>query len=203
MDPNDRPAAPRRAKVARRGPLRPWGVIALLLLVVTLVLHPYRIPSASMADTLQPGDFILVDALAFGARLPLPRGARLPALRPPHRGEVVVLSDPERPGAACVKRCIALGGDRVVLRDGGVWVNGARLSEPYVKEPAVASDSASFVVPPRALFVLGDDRAVSRDSRAFGCVNYAALLGRPLLVYFSWDDDRGRVRADRLLERVH
>jgi signal peptidase I len=173
-----------------------------LALWALLGLRPYRIPSASMADTLQPGDFILVDALSYGGRLPLLKQFRLPALRAPRPGEVVVLRDPEDPGEACVKRCIAVEGDTVELHDGGVWVNGRRLVEPYLTEQSAGADSVRVVVPARGVYLLGDARARSRDSRAFGCVDRGALLGRVLLIYFSWDEGNDRVRVDRLLARV-
>ena len=127
-----------------------------------------RIASASMAPTLQAGDRVLANKLAY-------------RVGEPSRGDVVVFEEPARDGAAAVKRVAAVEGDRVFIRDGVLVVNGARQDEPYLDREAVDSQFFGPVtVPADSVFVLGDNRADSRDSRHYGPVPEGELTGEVL-----------------------
>jgi signal peptidase I len=141
------------------------GVLALAV-ARPLVLDTFRIASASMAPTLQAGDRVAVDTLADG----------LAGLR---RGDVVAFEDVERPGQVAIKRVVALPGDTVALRDGALLVNARRRPEPYLGAALAGRDFfGPVVVPVGHVFVLGDNRARSVDSRFSGPVPVRALLGR-------------------------
>jgi signal peptidase I len=140
-------------------------VLGVLLVVRLAVAEPFAIPSQSMAPTLTRGDHILVDKLAY-------RGGALP-----RRGDLVVFRAP-RSGEIMLKRVVALGGDTVGIEDGALVVNGARRAEPYADPDAI--DSVYFGpvnVAPGSVFVLGDNRADSTDSRSFGPVPTTKLIG--------------------------
>ncbi len=151
------------------------GTIALALLVAAIALlavaryvavEPFGIPSASMAPSLRQGDSVLVDKLAF-------RGGRTPA-----RGDLVVFHAP-RTGELTLKRVVATAGQTVGIEDGRLVVDGRRPAEPYTDPDAI--DSVYFGpvrVPAGAVFVLGDNRANSVDSRSFGAVPERDLVGR-------------------------
>jgi signal peptidase I len=145
------------------------GVLALAALAVVglrlFMLEPFRIPSDSMAPTLRPGDQVLVDKRAYDDR-------------PPHRGDLAVFHAP-RTGEILLKRVVAIGGDTVGIEDGALVVDGRRRREPYADPDAI--DSVYFGpvrVRPGTVFVLGDNRANSEDSREFGAVPTASLIGR-------------------------
>jgi signal peptidase I len=141
------------------------GMVAVGLLLVWLVAEPFAIPSESMAPTLHRGDQVLVDKVSF-------------RLRPPRRGELVVFHAPDT-GAIELKRIVGVAGDRIGLEDGVLVVNGRRPREPYVDHRRV--DSVYFgpvVVPRSSVFVMGDNRGNSHDSRDFGPVRRSALIGR-------------------------
>ena len=146
-----------------------FGVSAAVALAArSLVAEPLAIPSASMSPTLRPGDHVVADKLAY----------RLGA---PARGDLAVLRDPRADGLM-LKRVVALGGDTVEVRDGELWVAGRRRREPWVDRRRV--DGAWFGpvrVPPRHVFVMGDNRADSRDSRALGPIPLEDLVGRARL----------------------
>jgi signal peptidase I len=149
---------------ARRG-FVVLACVAALLAVRALAAEPFAIPSGSMAPTLRPGDHVLVDKIAY-------------RLGPPARGDLVALASPVD-DAPLLKRVAAVGGDRVELRDGVLHVNGRPRAEPYVDLGAV--DGVYFGpvrVPPGHVFVLGDNRGDSDDSRDFGAVAERALIGR-------------------------
>jgi signal peptidase I len=148
--------------------LLPAGLVALLVLVLVFVAEPMRIPSSSMAPTLRPGDQVLLNKLAyrFGS---------------PRRGDLAVFRSPED-GETSLKRVVALPGDSVGIEDGVLVVDGRPQREPFVDHRTV--DSVYFgpvVVPPGHVFVLGDNRADSRDSRDFGAVDEDLLEGRVAL----------------------
>jgi signal peptidase I len=141
------------------------SAVALMLAARAWVAEPLRIPSDSMAPTLRPGDHVLVDKTAY--RRGDPRPGELAVVRAPGSGELLL------------KRVVAVGGQTVGLEDGVLVVDGRRPSEPYVDHDAV--DSVFFGpvrVPPRSVFVLGDNRADSVDSRSFGALGDEALVGR-------------------------
>jgi signal peptidase I len=147
------------------------GALLLLVLVVglkTWVAEPFAIPSESMAPTLRPGDHVLVEKLSyrFGS---------------PHRGDLVVFKAPDGSSLA-VKRVVGLAGDRVAIEDGVLAVNGHREKEAYVDQSQVDSVYFGPVVVPRGdVFVLGDNRADSHDSRDYGAVPRRSLIGRVLV----------------------
>jgi signal peptidase I len=156
----------------RRSRVALLAAIALVLLLGAgaraYVAEPFAIPSESMEPTLWPGDHVLVEKLSY----------RLSA---PHRGDLVVLAAPGGGGLA-VKRVVGLGGDRIAIEDGVLAVDGRRQREPYVDHASV--DSSYFgpvVVPAGTVFVLGDNRGDSRDSRDYGPVPRRSLVGRVLL----------------------
>ena len=178
-----------------------------------VAIEPFRIPSESMLPTLRPGDHLFVNKLVYGARLPWGE-VRLPGLRAPRRGDVVVFHAHPATVAApfLVKRIVGLPGDRVRGRDGQLWVNGVPVEQwptgevwidgggtPLAgrresldgREHAVLDDPrrvpAPFeeLVPAGHYFVLGDNRDHSSDSRAFGAVAHADLVGSVSFLYWS------------------
>ena len=156
--------------------------LAIFLGVQTFVAQPFQVEGESMQQTLQPAAYLLIDKLS-------PRWA------PYARGEIVVFAPPDdvqRPGGApFIKRVIGLPGDRVELRDGHVYVNAVALDEPYVYADGGPADTepgpggtSSWVVPAGDLFVLGDHRTDSEDSRYFGPIEIGRVVGRAWLRYW-------------------
>ena len=187
-------------------------IIVFAVFLVTFVVQPFRIPSGSMEPTLRVGDFLLVDKQSYGPAGVLDR-LLLPPTRV-KRGDLVVFHYPVDPRLHLVKRVVGLPGDRIRLREGHVLVNGEPLSEPYAfysasrpngfrddfpslleADPNVdlrwwielrkTARDADVTVPPNEYFVLGDNRNDSEDSRYWGFVPRNAIVGRPLLVYFT------------------
>ena len=139
------------------------ALIALLVVVKSFVAEPFRIPSQSMEPTLRPGDQALVDKL--GGRSP--RFGQLIAFRAPRTGDILL------------KRVVGIAGDTVGLEDGVLVVDGRRIHEPYADPKAM--DSVYFgpvKVGPHTVFVMGDNRANSEDSRDFGAVATDRIIGR-------------------------
>ena len=138
-------------------------LIALIVIVKLFVAEPFRIPSQSMEPTLRPGDQTLVNKLSGDS---------------PDRGDLVAFHAP-RTGEILLKRVVAVGGDTVGLEDGVLVVDGRRVREPYADPDAI--DSVYFgpvKVRPGTIFVMGDNRANSDDSRDFGAVPTDRIIGR-------------------------
>ena len=138
-------------------------LIALIVVVKLLVAEPFRIPSQSMEPTLRPGDQTLVNKLSGDS---------------PDRGDLVAFHAP-RTGEILLKRVVAVGGDTVGLEDGVLVVDGRQVREPYADPKAI--DSVYFgpvKVRPGTMFVMGDNRANSDDSRDFGAVPTDRIIGR-------------------------
>lgn len=198
------------------------AAVLLFLVLRAFFVEAYKIPSGSMERTLLVGDFLLVNKLVYGAEFPF-TGKRLPAIRTPKLGDVVVFDWPVDPSKNFVKRLVGLPGDTLSMRDGVLSRNGARLVEQYVvhSEPGVDPVNEDFrwqrgylvntasaadtppsggyrpsrnnwgplVVPPSHMFVLGDNRDNSLDSRYWGFVPDSLLRGTPLVVYYSFTPD--------------
>jgi signal peptidase I len=160
-----------------------------------------------MCDTLLPGDYVLVARCAYGLALPF-GGPRLPLGRRPGRGDIVVFRAPDRPGECLVKRCVATPGETVAIVNKHIIVGGDTLIEPAAHHGDAAVHPADYdardnlapvTLEPGQLFVLGDNRDDSEDSRFWGPVPEDGLIGRAILVYWSWDDRQGRPRWERIL----
>jgi signal peptidase I len=182
--------SPSKRALVRRGV---FEVVETLVLTVVIffvvhsfVAQPFRVEQRSMETTLLPEQYVLVDKLT-------PRWA------PYERGDIVVFEPPESWASVrrdpFIKRVIGLPGDRVKLEDGLVLINGVELDEPYLfvragkPEPTEPSfdGETSWQVPDGALFVMGDHRAASADSREFGPIDISTVLGRALLRYWPFD----------------
>lgn len=207
------------------------GTLGLALLIAVgiraFAFEPFRIPSGSMFPTLLIGDHLFVNKFVYGIKMPFGE-ARLPAIRAPARGEIVVFSvardggqtipadrRPDLPREQFVKRVIGLPGDRIAFRDGEVFVNGERVEaldagelfeDDYgrqldVREVALGErrfrilddpaidppPDAERVVEPGRYFMLGDNRDHSKDSRVWGTVRLAEIVGPAFVLYWSWD----------------
>lgn len=152
------------------------GIIGIVILVGAVlrgvVLQPYLIPSPSMEPGMAPGDHILVNRLSY-------------RLWAPTRGDVVVFAFPMDLKRTFVKRVIATEGETVELRDNKVFVNGDDIPEPYVK-PGDYPPYGPEKVPEGKVFVLGDNRRESEDSREWGLLPKNYLLGKAWLVYYPF-----------------
>ncbi len=143
------------------------GIIVVLLLIRGFVVEPARVRSDSMAPTLPAGAVVVIDKVAF-------------TMRQPHRGDIVIADDP-RSGGSIVKRVVAVGGDSVGIENGLLVVNGATIDEPYIDNDNM--DGFYFgpdQVPSGHVFLLGDNRDTSEDSRTFGPVAVEDIDGRVL-----------------------
>lgn len=180
--------------------------IVIAFFVRTFVIQAYKIPSGSMKPTLQIGDHILVSKFNYGIKLPLIRSTLIP-FGAPERGDIVVFIYPEDRSKDFIKRLIALPGDTVEIRDKKILVNGL----PYQDGHGVYTDRmiipgsvqprdnfGPVKVPENSFFVMGDNRDESYDSRFWGMVNQRDVLGKALIIYWSWNQEDHGVRWRRI-----
>ena len=126
-------------------------MMVLALSVRAVVFEPMRVKGSSMKDTLQPGDYMAVEKLSY-------------IVKPMQRGDVVICYYPNNDEYTCVKRIIGLEGDTITIEEGVVSVNGVRLTEDYVTTGMTSKHDGTFLVEDNCVFVMGDNRLVSRDS---------------------------------------
>ena len=148
----------------------------------------YVVPSGSMERTLHPGDRVMVDKRAYGLRVPFTL-IRLTRGEAPARGDVVVFDAPGD-GTRLIKRLVAVGGDLLEVRGGHVFINGVRNDRKAALELRYGGgpDLAPTVVPAGHVFVMGDFRGNSRDSRYFGFVREEAIYAKAAGVYYRSGD---------------
>lgn len=182
-------------------------IIALLLalFIRTFVVQAFKIPSGSMLPTLQIGDHLLVNKFIYGIKLPF-SGQTLVPISQPDRGDVVVFRFPKDPSIDYIKRVIGVPGDKIEIKNKEIYLNDkkAKDSHSYFTNsqilPAGASprdNLGSFVVPEGKIFVMGDNRDNSYDSRFWGFVDHKAVLGQAFILYWSWDIKKSLISADR------
>jgi signal peptidase I len=196
------------------------GTVVIAVFVITFIVQAFQIPSPSMENTLLVGDYLLVNKLCYGgggiADLLMP-------YRRVQRGDIVVFHYPVNPAQHFVKRVIGVPGDRVRLINKQVFVNGVPVKEPYAHFSRPANDSfrdsfprldvaagetpewwvqlrklvedGQLIVPQGHYFVMGDNRDDSYDSRYWGFVPQANIIGRPLLIYWSIQEGDGEITA--------
>jgi signal peptidase I len=186
---------------ARRAMLKEWIeslIVALLLAMVirTFVVQAFRIPTGSMRMTLIEGDIILVNKFLYGAKVPF-TDLRLPKVRAPKRGDVVVFIYPENPKKDFIKRLVGLPGDVVEIKNGTLYVNDSPVLEPpftahyYYNRGNFGAEEQKIIVPADSYYMLGDNSASSQDSRYWGFVPAKNVLGKAILIY--WPLNRIRI----------
>ncbi len=205
-------ATPRRTKsTVREYAEACLTALLVALLVRSFVVQAFKIPSGSMLPTLQVGDHILVNKFIYGVRVPFLDTYLIP-VSAPNRGDVVVFIYPVDPSKDFIKRVVGVAGDVVQIRDKHVYINGAPWEDPhaYFAEGDARERSGSprdnfgpVAVPPHHLFVLGDNRDRSYDSRFWGFVDLDEVRGKAFMIYWSWDGSDHWVRWDRVGELIH
>ncbi len=207
-----------------------FPVIVVVLILRALILEPFRIPSGSMIPTLNVGDFILVNKFTYGLRDPVFHQKLLPVGRDPQRGDVIVFRWPVDPSKDFIKRVVGIPGDQIVYRDKQLSINGVLIEqeasgsfsstfgrverfEEYLNDDRsrphqiiITNDrrgqTFEFTVPDGEYFVMGDNRDGSDDSRGWGTVAEAHLVGRAFFIWMSWDGERSRIDFDRVGMRI-
>ena len=185
--------------------------VILALFIRTFGVQAFKIPSGSMLPTLLVGDHILVVKSIFGLRMPFTNKVVLP-IKEPERGDVVVFVYPVDPSKDFIKRVIGVAGDVVEIRSKTLYINGKPASDEHARydDPemtsAMVQDRDEFgpvKVPEGKIFVMGDNRDHSYDSRFWGYVDLRAVRGRAFLIYWSRGDDGFLgVRWQRLFDLV-
>lgn len=197
-----------------------FPVILIVLLLRSFLVEPFRIPSASMMPTLQAGDFILVNKFSYGIRLPL-LGSKIIDIGKPQRGDVVVFRYPNDPSIDYIKRVVGLPGDKISYHNDRVYINGQPAKQEYkgiytgvgsglpmngallsiehldsVEHEILTvrsrrSGEGEYTVPEGRYFVMGDNRDNSNDSRFWGTVPEANLVGEAFMIWMNWDAVEG------------
>ena len=192
--------------------------VLLALFVRTFVVQAFKIPSGSMLPTLQIGDHLLVNKFSYGVRLPV-TGTQVISRQGPARGDVVVFRFPRDRSLDYIKRVVAIGGDTVEVRAKEVFLNGEQVVNSHAHFTGLDIMSAAggprdnygpVTVPEGKIFVMGDNRDNSYDSRFWGFVDQRDVLGKAFVIYWSWDVDESlfslqrytSVRWDRLGDMV-
>ena len=163
-----------------------WIVVIVIAFIVSLLIRRYvvefyQVPTGSMIDTIEEGDYVVGEKISF-------------YMRSPEQGDIVTFTDPVDPDTTLIKRVIATGGQTVDLIDGSVYVDGKALLEPYTdgKESLPLSESVAeisypYTVPEGYIWVMGDNRSESLDSRFFGAVPVSDVMARAFWTYWPLD----------------
>ncbi len=183
--------------------------VLLALFIRTFVVQAFKIPSGSMLPTLQIGDHLLVNKFIYGLRIPF-LGTRIFEFHGPERDDVIVFIYPQDPSKDFIKRVEGLPGDRIEIRNKTLFVNGEQMEDPHAHYERIAARLArtprdnfpSFVVPEGQVFVMGDNRDHSHDSRFWGTVPINDILGKAFVLYWSWDAENFTPRWGRIGMRI-
>ncbi|MCB2216131.1 signal peptidase I [Desulfofustis glycolicus] len=179
--------------------------ILLALFIRTFVVQAFKIPSGSMLPTLQIGDHLLVNKFIYGIRLPF-AGTVLVPIKEPKRGDIIVFRFPRDRSTDYIKRVIGLPGDKLEIRDKTLLINDSPIDDPHAHftsaqvlpgDISPKDNLGPIVVPPDKYFVMGDNRDNSSDSRFWGFVDDADILGKAMIIYWSWDIDEPLLSVDR------
>ncbi len=205
-----------KSKPRSKGILREYAeaifiAVLLALFIRAFVVQAYKIPSGSMKPTLLIGDHILVNKFIYGVRMPFTNKVLIP-ISNPKRGDIIVFKFPMDPKKDFIKRVIGIPGDKIKIVNKVVYVNGHKLKEPYIQHtspqiiPAGLGPRDNFgpiTVPPHSLFVMGDNRDESYDSRWWKFVDYSELRGKAFIIYWSWDSEKFTPRWSRIGHIIH
>jgi signal peptidase I len=175
----------------------------VFLFITTFVLQAYKIPTGSMESNLLIGDHLLVNKFILGNN-PAPFPTLLPT-REIRRGDIIVFKYPRNPRVDYVKRVIGLPGEEIEIIGRTVFVNGKPLAERYTQflDPEYTQSRYGPVkVPENSYFALGDNRDNSLDSRYWGFVQRSLIVGRPLVVYWSYVTDRDEYQRTSMTDRM-
>ena len=196
-------------------------IIALILalFIRSFIIQAFKIPSGSMENTLQVGDHILVSKFSYGIKIPnkIPfwnikifRDIRL-FEKMPERGDIIVFEFPRDEKRDFIKRVIGLPGDVLEIKAQAVYINGQPIKEKYAihREP-YREDRALYprdnygpvVIPDRALFMMGDNRENSQDSRYWNFLDIDRVKGKAFIIYWSWDSIGFNVRWNRFSKLI-
>ncbi len=195
--------------------------ILLALFIRTFIIQAFKIPSGSMLPTLQIGDHLLVSKFIYGIKVPF-KGTTLIPIKSPQHGDVVVFKYPEDKSIDYIKRVIGVPGDTISIRDKKVFINNEPIEDPhafFASEEVISKkriegrrDNLSAIkVPEGKVFVMGDNRDNSHDSRFWGFVDQQDILGKAFIIYWSWDIKKDlfslqrftSVRWSRIADIIH
>ena len=216
------PEAGRRMATSASGPeprakyvVREYGEALLVALLLALfirsfIVQAFKIPSGSMIPTLQIGDHILVNKFVYGVRVPY-FGTLIVPVGKPRRGDVVVFIYPQDEDKDFIKRVVGVEGDSVEVRDKRLFVNGEPVADPYAhfaegedgRTVAPRDNFGPFKVPAGYIFVMGDNRDRSYDSRFWGPVSLDKVKGKAFLIYWSWDGGGRWARWERIGQLIY
>ena len=181
--------------------------LVLALFIRTFIIQAFKIPSGSMLPTLKIGDHLLVNKFIYGVRIPFAGTVIIP-FKSPRPNDIIVFKFPRNPKLDYIKRVIGVPGDTLEGRNKTLYVNGKPFDDKY----GVHLDSSTMyaaagprdnfgpiTVPEGKVFVMGDNRDNSFDSRFWGFVDHNAILGKALIIYWSWDVNQPLFSADRLV----
>lgn len=147
------------------------AAFAIAMLVQFFLVKPFTIHQISMEPTLMEGDRILINRVVYH-------------FRDPKSGDVVVFQSPVNDNEDLVKRVVAVAGDRVAVRDGSLYVNGVAQREPYLRDRSFRGEFPETTIPSGRVFVMGDNRNNSGDSRLFGPISTESIIGGAFVIYW-------------------
>src|SRR5215207_3612920 len=178
------------------------GVALLLAFFIrTFVVQAFKIPSGSMLPTLQIGDHLLVNKLAYGIRIPIV-GKRILQVFKPQHDDVIVFLYPADRSKDYIKRVKAIAGETVEVRNKVVYINSEKIDDPHAfhdpRSRGSMNDFGPYTVPDGHVFVMGDNRENSSDSRFWGPVPIGDIEGKAFIIYFSFWDDTWKPRLERV-----
>ena len=188
-------------------------VVAVILAIIirAFFIQAFKIPSRSMVPTLLVGDHILVSKFIYGTRIPFTQ-ARWPRFVDPARGDVIVFVYPEDRTKDFIKRVVAIGGDKIEIKDKQVFINGKEVKNKHIQfstnviipggRDQPRDNYGPVTVPKDHLFVMGDNRDESHDSRWWGFVPIADVKGEAFMIYYS-AMRFPNVRYGRLFSLIH
>ena len=174
--------------------------VGLALFVRTFFVQAFRIPSESMEDTLLVGDFLFANKLLYGPKLPFV-SARLPGIRDPKPDDIIIFKYPGDHKVDYIKRCVAVEGQTVELIDNHLFVDGVLRDEEFTKYVFGSRPErhfGPFKVPEGHIFMMGDNRDNSADSRVWGPLDKQLISGKAMFIYFSWNPRSHSIRFSRI-----
>ncbi len=185
--------------------------LILALFIRAYFVQAFKIPSGSMIPTLLIGDHLLVNKFIYGTKIPFSDGKIL-IFRKPERGDIIVFRFPHEPDRDFIKRIVAVEGDTIEGKNKEIFLNGKKLSEPYVQHTDIylimggrepRDNFGPLAVPKDMYFVMGDNRDQSFDSRYWGFVSSKDIRGKAFILYWSWDDGEKFPRFGRIGNLIH